>query len=176
MIDRQIDRPIPMPFDLWCRMLRKRARGVFRNAHRSCPVECAVSARRSAHGAIYTQRHQDRLQRLGREATKREEVYADFIMSASKVLLNAYVHDGVTLTGDGQHLAGLINRMRLFAPPNIINEAEAVIRGLVEISLKPSVEFPKVAAELFKDRQSDLLLRFSVACRADLDNVYRTGR
>ena len=126
--------------------------------------------------AIYTQRYQDRLQRLGREATKREEVYADFIMSASKVLLNAYVHDGVTLTGDGQHLAGLINRMRLFAPPNIINEAEAVIRGLVEISLKPSVEFPKVAAELFKDRQSDPLLRFSVACRADLDNVYRTGR
>src|SRR5215467_12001590 len=98
--------------------------------------------------AIYTQRRQDRLQRLGREATKREEVYADFIMSASKVLLNAYVHDGVTLTGDGQHLAGLLNRMRLFAPPNVIDEAEAVIRWLVEISLKPSVEFPKVAAEI----------------------------
>jgi len=66
--------------------------------------------------------------------------------------------------------------MRLFAPPNVIDEAEAVIRWLVEISLKPSVEFPKVAAELFSDRRSDLLLRFSTVCRADLDNVYRTVR
>ena len=107
---------------------------------------------------------------------RREQVYAYFIVSASKLLLNAYVHDGVTLTDDGQRLAGLLSRMRLFAPPTVIDEAEAVIRGLVEISLKPSVEFPKVAAELFKDRQSDLLLQFSLACRADLDNVYRTVR
>jgi hypothetical protein len=124
--------------------------------------------------AIYTQRYQDRLQRVAREATKREQVYADFIMSASKLLLNAYVHDGITLTGDEQHLAGLLNRMRLFAPPNVINEAEAVIRGLIEISLKPGVDFRKVAAELSKNQQPDLLLPFSLACRADLDNVYRT--
>jgi len=113
---------------------------------------------------------------LGVRLQRREQVYAYFIVSASKLLLNAYVHDGVTLTDDGQRLAGLLNRMRLFAPPTVIDEAEAVIRGLVEISLKPSVEFPKVAAELFKDRQSDLLLQFSLACRADLDNVYRTVR
>jgi hypothetical protein len=56
-------------------------------------------------GAIYTQRYQDRLQRVAREATKREQVYADFIMSASKLLLNAYVHDGITLTGDEQRRA-----------------------------------------------------------------------
>jgi len=125
--------------------------------------------------AIYTQRYQDRLQRVAREATKREQVYADFIMSASKLLLDAYVHDGITLTGDDQHLVGLLNRMRLFAPPNVINEAEAVIRGLIEVSLEPSVEFRKLAmARLSKDRQPDLLLPFSLACRADLDNVYQT--
>ena len=41
--------------------------------------------------AIYTQRRQDRLQRVAREITKRETVYADFIMTASKLLLQAYV-------------------------------------------------------------------------------------
>jgi hypothetical protein len=66
--------------------------------------------------AIYTQRHQDRLQRVSRETTKREEAYADFVMGPSKVLLNAYVHDGVSLNGDEQHLIGLANRMRLFIP------------------------------------------------------------
>jgi hypothetical protein len=127
-------------------------------------------------GAIYTQRKQDRLQRIAREATKREQVYADFIMSASKLLLDAYVHDGITLNADDQHLVGLLNRMRLFAPPNVTNEAEAVIRGLIEISLKPSVDFQKVAEKLSKNQQHDLLLPFSLACRADLDNVYQTVR
>jgi hypothetical protein len=125
--------------------------------------------------AIYTQRYQDRLQRVAREASKREQVYADFIMSASKLLLDAYVHDGITLNADDQHLVGLLNRMRLFAPPNVISEAEAVIRGLIEISLKPSVDFQKVAMEkLSKNQQHDLLLPFSLACRVDLDNVYQT--
>jgi hypothetical protein len=60
-------------------------------------------------------------------------------VSASKLLLNAYLLDGFKLDSDGQHLLGLANRMRLFAPPNIIDEAEVVIRQLIEISLKPSV-------------------------------------
>ena len=125
--------------------------------------------------AIYTQRHQDRLQRAARENTKREQVYADFIMSASKLLLNAYVHDGIALNGDEQHLVGLANRMRLFAPPNVIDEAEKVIRGLIEISLKPSVDLRKVAIAEFSEKpHSDLLLPFSLACRRDLDNVYWT--
>ena len=122
--------------------------------------------------AIYTQRFQDRLQRVARETTKRETVYADFIMSASKLLLNAYVQDGITLNGDEQHLIGLTNRMRLFAPANVIDEAETVIRGLIEISLKPSLDFRKLAiAELSKNANSDLLLSFSQACRADLETV-----
>ena len=90
--------------------------------------------------AIYTQRYQDRLQRVVREITKRELVYADFIMAASALLLKAYVTDGFELKGDEQHLIGLANRMRLFAPPNVIDEAEQVIRGIVEISLQPSVD------------------------------------
>jgi hypothetical protein len=125
--------------------------------------------------AIYTQRYQDRLQRVAREITKREAVYADFIMNASKLLLNAYVSDGFTLNGDEQRLIGLANRMRLFAPRNVIDAAENVFRGLVEISLKPSVDLRKLTvADLSKNSDSDLLLPFSQACRADLDNVYPT--
>ena len=73
--------------------------------------------------AIYTQRSQDRLQRVARVA-KREAVYADFVMGASNVLLNAYTHDDIALGGEEQRLVGLINRMRLFAPPNVVKGAE----------------------------------------------------
>ena len=125
--------------------------------------------------AIYTQRYQDRQQRVARETTKREVVYADFIMSASKLLLKSHLSDGFTLGGDERYLIGLANRMRLFAPPIVVQEAEAVIRGVIEISLEPSVDLRKLTmADLSKNPDSDLLLPFSLASRADLDNVYRT--
>jgi hypothetical protein len=125
--------------------------------------------------AIYTQRRQDRLQRVARETTKRETVYADFIMSASKLLLHAHVSERLSLDGEAQHVIGLANRMRLFAPPAVINEAEAVIREIVELAHKPSMDLGKLTIEeLSKNRDSDPVLPFSLASRLDLDNVQRT--
>ncbi len=62
--------------------------------HLDPPVLSAISALvgaliggcASLIAAVYTQRNQDGLQRVAREATKRETVYADFIMNASKLL------------------------------------------------------------------------------------------
>ena len=125
--------------------------------------------------AVYTQRHQDHLQRVASEVAKRETVYADFVMSASNLLLNAYTHDDIALSGDEQRMVGLINRMRLFAPTDVVDGAEAVLRAIVEISLKPSIELRQLAKEaLSKSLDPDPLLAFSSLCRADLDNVHRT--
>ena len=126
-------------------------------------------------GAVYTQRSRDRVQRVGSEIAKRETVYADFVMSASNLLLNAYTHDEISLGADVQRLIGLINRMRLFAPTDVVSGAEAVLRAIVEISLKPSVELRQLAKEaLSKSLDPDPLLTFSSICRTDLDNVHRT--
>jgi HAMP domain-containing protein len=125
--------------------------------------------------AIYTQRYQDRLQRIAREISRRETVYADFITHASKLLLKAQVRDEIKLGGDEQQLIGLTDRMRLFAPPHVIDEAEGVIRAIVEIWLQPSVEPRQLAeAALSNTRLPDPLLSFSLACRADLDSVHQT--
>ena len=126
-------------------------------------------------GAIYTQRCQDRLQRVAREVEKREAVYADFVMHASHLLLNAYTRDEIVLGGDEPRLIGLINRMRLFAPSDIVNGAETVLRVIVEISLKPSIELRQLAKNaLSNGLDPDPLLAFSSTCRADLDSVRRT--
>ena len=77
-------------------------------------------------GTIYTQRSQDRVQRVASEIAKRETVYADFVMSASNLVLNAYTHDEIVLSDDERRLIGLMNRMRLFAPPDVVSGAEAV--------------------------------------------------
>ena len=75
---------------------------------------------------------------------------------------------------DEQLLVGLINRMRLFAPPDVTREAESVLRAIVEISLKPSVELRKLATRaLSNGLDPDPLLAFSSICRADLDRANR---
>jgi hypothetical protein len=57
-----------------------------------------------------------------------------------------------------------------FAPKKVIGEAEAVTRGLIEISLNPSMNLRNLALDqLSKKEDSDLLLPFSVACREGLD-------
>jgi hypothetical protein len=125
--------------------------------------------------AIYSQRVQDRLQRVASEVAKRETVYADFLMSASNMLLNAFVLAEISLGGDEQRLIGLINRIRLFASADVVNGAEAVLRTIVEIALKPSIELRQLAKEaLSKSLDPNPLLAFSSICRADLDHVRRT--
>jgi hypothetical protein len=126
-------------------------------------------------GAVYTQRRRDRLQRVALEVTKRETVYADFVMNASDLLLRAYTRDDIALTGDEQRLIGLVNRMRFFAPSDVVAAADAVIRAILAISLKPSVEARELAMQaLAHGLDPDPLLEFSEVCRADLDSVPRT--
>jgi hypothetical protein len=125
--------------------------------------------------ATYTLRGQDRLQRAASEVAKRETVYADFVFHASNLLLSAYTHDEIVLTGDEQRLIGLINRMRLFAPISVVSGAESVLRAIVEIALKPSIELRQLAKEaLSKSLDPDPLVAFSETCRADLDSVRRS--
>jgi hypothetical protein len=93
------------------------------------------------------------------------------------LLLNAYTHDEITLGGDEQRLVGLINRMRLFAPHDVVGGAEAVVKAIVEISLKPSIELRQLVKEaLSKSPDPDPFLKFSLICRADLDHVHRILR
>ena len=133
-----------------------------------------VGGTASLTAAIYTQRCQDRLQRVAREIAKRETIYADFVMCASNLLLKAYTSDEIALDGDDQRLIGLINRMRLFAPPDVVGAAEAVLRAIVKVFLKPSIELRQLASDaLSKNLDPDPLMAFSSICRTDLDNVRR---
>jgi hypothetical protein len=123
--------------------------------------------------AIYQQRGRKRLQRVAGEVAKRETVYADFVILASNLLLHAYTHDEIELTGDEQRLMGLINRMRFFASPKVVATAETVLRAIVEIALKPSIEVRQLATQALSERLDDPLREFSLICKTDLDSVRR---
>ena len=130
----------------------------------------------SLFGAVLTQRSHHRVQQVASEIAKRETVYADFVMSASNLLLHAYTRGEIALSGKEQRLIGLINRMRLFAPPDVVEGAEAVLRAIVEILLKPSIELRQLAKQALSNSIEDPLLAFSSICRADLDSLHRRVR
>ena len=141
----------------------------------SALVGALIGGTASLIAAIYTHRSAERLRRVASEIAKRETVYADFLMHSSNLLLRAYTTDDLVLTGEEQHLVGLINRMRIFAPAEVVGTADAVLKAIVEISLKPSVALRQLAKEaLSKNPEPDPLVTFSLVCRADLENVRRT--
>ena len=124
--------------------------------------------------SLYSHRYQNRLQRVANEVTKRETIYADFVTGASNLLLTAYTQDHIVLSGDEQRLIGLISRMRLFAPPAVVDGAERVLRTILDIALQPSMELRELAKKaLSQNPEPEPLLAFSSICRADLDNVSR---
>jgi hypothetical protein len=61
-------------------------------------------------------------------------------MNASKSLLKAHLSDEIKLEGEPQTLIGIADRMRLFAPAAVIEQAEQVIRHLIEIYLEPGID------------------------------------
>jgi hypothetical protein len=91
-------------------------------------------------------------------------------------LIERATHDDFSPGGDEQHLIWLLNRMRVFAPANVVSGAEAVLRAIVEVALKPSVEPRQLAKEaLSSSPVPDPLLAFSEICRTDLDRVARSA-
>jgi len=80
------------------------------------------------------------------------------------------------LLGPVAALIGLINRLRLFALPDVVAAGELVVRTILEIALKPSVELRELAKKaLSQNPEPEPLLAFSSIWRADLDHVRRTG-
>ena len=65
--------------------------------------------------------------------------------------------------------------MRLFAPQRVVSGAEAALRAIVEIALKPSIELRQLAKEALSKTLEPDRLAFSEICRADLDQLRQTG-
>ena len=107
------------------------------------------------------------------------------LLSQVSALMGALIGGGASLavaiynqrSKERLHLVGAIHRMRLFAPQDVIDTAEAVLKAIVEVSLKPSIELRQLARQaLSQSPDPDPFLKFSLICRADLDSVHRNVR
>ena len=113
-----------------------------------------------------TLRRQGHTTRLSQDRARRQKLYRQFIDEASKLYLDALVHDQAEVSA----LVGvyaLISRMRVLSSPAVIEKAEAVVRLIVDTYLAPNKTFPEVR-KLIDSHAIDPLRSFSEECRAEL--------
>jgi len=131
-------------------------------------VGSLIGAASSIVATWLAQHGQLRAQSLVQEATKREALYAEFIVEASKRLTHASSHQA-----EGPEvIAGLyaaVKRMHLISSRDVIRTADEVVRVVVETYASPNITFEEVRERMRGGETRDPLKEFTKACKAELD-------
>jgi hypothetical protein len=90
----------------------------------------------------------------------------DFIEEASRLYADAYEHDKAD-TSTLVNLYALVSRMRVMSSPRIIDNADRVVRVIIETYLSPNKTFRDVREILDNDALNPLR-EFANACRDEL--------
>nr|WP_184873297.1 hypothetical protein [Mesorhizobium sangaii] len=125
----------------------------------------AIGAMASFATTWLTQNHQDRNQRLDKEGSRRERLFAEFIDQASKAYADGVVQERLDDPAKLVPMYATINKLRLFAKPVTIEAAEAVLSSIVK-----AYEAPSSALETLKSEIAghDILRSFAESCRLEL--------
>ena len=119
---------------------------------------------------LVTQRMQVRAQWLAREMDRRQQLYKEFIEEASRCYVHALQHGEADIAGLVTLYAKL-GRMRLISSPTVLNSAGEIERKIIDTYLTPDKSFLELR-EMIKSGSVDLLRDFSVACRAEFEELH----
>jgi|SRR6516164_7615752 hypothetical protein len=117
--------------------------------------------------AWITQRHQANVQWLLQEKTRRQELYRQFIEDASKLYVDALLHDQVPIPSVVS-LFALMNQMKVVSTSRVAEGAYRITRMIVDTYFLPNKSLPELRAMLASDTL-DPLRDFSEACREELN-------
>src|SRR5262245_16459053 len=116
-----------------------------------------------------TQQRQAKAQQLAHQLTKREELYRVFIEEASRLHADSLVHETLDVS-QLVKLYSMISLMRVFSAPRIIQEADKVIRMIVNTYLGPNKNLTELH-EMVYSGAVDLFRDFGEACREELQRL-----
>jgi hypothetical protein len=106
---------------------------------------------------------QERAKTLTRTMLKKETLYGEFIDEASKLYTDALSHE-LDDASKLVQLYALTNKLRLFAPVDVLAAIDEVTDHLLETYRSPNLDLRTRGAE----PRVDILRAFSRACRKDL--------
>jgi hypothetical protein len=129
----------------------------------------AIGGLTSFASAWLNQERQDRATRLSQDKARRQKLYKQFIDEASKLYADALTHDQAEISALVSVYA-LIGRMRVLSSPAVVEEADTVVRTIVDAYFAPNKTFPELR-KLMSSHSIDPLRAFSEQCREDLSNL-----
>jgi hypothetical protein len=129
----------------------------------------AIGGLTSVLASWLTQRTQVRAQWLAQEKMRRQELYKEFIVEASKRYLDALQHDKAD-TSDLVGLYATIGRIRVLSSPEVYESAEKVGQKILDTYLEPDKTFLELR-DLAKSGSFDLLRNFTETCRAEFEKL-----
>ena len=108
------------------------------------------------------------------EAGKREKLFNEFVIEASRLYAVALGHEKEDIA-DLVKLYSLIGRMRLICTPQVIDAAERAMQFIVETYTSPNLTMAELRTAA---RQGGLnpLLEFDKAGREELNGIWRSTR
>ena len=115
------------------------------------------------------QRAQAREQRLASYQLRRQEVYKEFIMQASKLYIHALQNDESDVSGL-MALYAEVSRMRVLSSTTVVDSADRIVKAIIDSYLEPNKTVPELR-QMAKSGLIDPLRNFSEACRSEAENL-----
>ena len=119
------------------------------------------------------QRNQYRRDFLGKQFTKRETLYSEFINEAARLTIESL--DSQMEKASGMvTIYALHNRIRLNASEEVVHAAQHTIENIVESYKRPNLTAEEIRKGAYLDIE-DPLKQFGEACRNELNLLYRSA-
>ena len=120
-------------------------------------------------GSWVAQRRELRAQWLVQDRLRRQDLYKEFIQSASKCFADALQHD----KPDVAALVVLyekMSRMRVMSSPQVVSASEEVLSRIIDTLFQPAVAVTGAKLrEMFESGNGDVLRNFADSCRAEFE-------
>jgi hypothetical protein len=108
-----------------------------------------------------------------REIGQREELYSEFIRQGTGCYAKA-LSQGLGNIDEIVTMYALVNRIRLFASPSVLEAAEAFVKRLVARYGEENMTIEQIKSVAL-EQHADPLNDFALKCRSELREVYARG-
>jgi hypothetical protein len=130
----------------------------------------AIGGLTSGIASWFAQKTQSRVQLLAQKRVPRQELYKEFIETATQCYADALQHEKPDIPGL-VNLYGKIGRMRVLSSPRVLASAEQVGQKIINMYLEPNKTFFELR-DMVNKSAIDILDNFGEACRAEFRSLH----
>jgi hypothetical protein len=114
-------------------------------------------------------RKQVRAEWLAQDRIRRQDLYKEFIKSATKSYADALQHNEPDVPGLIE-LYTTLGRMRVLSSPKVFKSAQQAMRKILDTYLEPNKTFAELRA-MVNSEEADLLFAFAEACHTEQESL-----